>query len=126
MTRNWIPALVAVVGCGDNRELPFDVEAADVSIMYPLPDSRDQLIKPDEEAAFGQLFPEPLFPVVIGPVDIGITYGDMRLIALRFDPCAARKNCNPEVRAIFQPVLVGADGRLTVADGAIHVFYGME
>jgi hypothetical protein len=53
-------------------------------------------------------------------------YGDMRLIALRVDPCSARKSCNPEVRAIFQPVLVGADGKPTVADGAIHVFYGMS
>jgi hypothetical protein len=125
--RSWLSALVAVAGCGDNLELPYDhsVDAADVSILYPLPDTVDQLIRPAEEAAYGQLFPEPLFPTVIGPVDVAVTYGDMRLIALRVDPCSARKNCNPEVRAIFQPILVGADGELTVADGAIHVFYGM-
>jgi hypothetical protein len=128
MTRTSLLALVAVAGCGDNLELPFDhsVEAADVSILYPLPDTLDPLIQPSEEAAFGQLFPEPLFPVAIGPVDVNITYGDMRLIALRVDPCSARKMCNAEVRAIFQPVLVGSDGKLTVGDGAIHVFYGME
>src|SRR5215468_4794770 len=105
MTRSWIPTLVIVVGCGDNLELPFDhsVDAADVSILYPLPDTLDPLIQPAEEGAFGQLFPEPLFPTVIGPVDAGVTYGDMRLIALRFDPCSARKHCNAEVRAIFQP-----------------------
>jgi len=119
--RAWLAAL-ALAGCGDNLH---PVEAADVSIMYPLPDSRDQLIAPSEQAAYGVLFPEPLFPTVIGPVDVGISYSDMRLVALRLDPCSARKDCNSEVRAIFQPVVAG-DGGLTVADGAIHVFYGMS
>ncbi len=119
--RDWLPALVVLASCGDNLH---PVEAADVSILYPLPDTRDQLIQPSEQAAYGQLFPEALFPTAIGPVDIGITYADMRLIALRLDPCSARNNCNSEVRAIFQPV-VDVDGGPTVADGAIHVFYGM-
>ena len=119
--RDWLAALVLLAGCGDNVHA---VAAADVSILYPLPDRLDLLIQPSEQAAYGQLFPEPLFPTVIGPVDIGISYADMRLIALRLDPCSARKDCNSEVRAIFQPV-VAADGSLTVADGAIHVFYGM-
>jgi hypothetical protein len=128
MVRSWLAALVWVVGCGDNLQVPdYDlaVEAADVSILYPLPDTIDQLVQPSEQAAFGQLFPEPLFPTVIGPVDIGTSYLDMRLIALRLDPCSARKSCNAEVRAIFQPVVIGPGGELTVADGAIHVFYGM-
>src|SRR5260221_3924836 len=124
--RSWL-LVVGVAGCGDNLAPALDydlaVEAADVSILYPLPDSIDLLIQPSEQAAFGQLFPEPLLPTLIGPVDIGMSYGDMRLIALRLDPCSARNTCSSEVRAIFQPVVVGADGQLTVADGAIHVFY---
>jgi len=127
--RSWLPALVWLAGCGDNFEPALDydraVESADVSILYPLPDSIDLLIQPGEQAAFGPLFPEPWFPTVIGPVDVDTSYRDMRLIALRLDPCSARKACNAEVRAIFQPVVVGPDGELTVADGAIHVFYGM-
>jgi len=120
--RYWLAALVLLVACGDNLH---PVEAADVSILYPLPDSRDLLIQPSEQAAYGQLFPQPLFPTAIGPVDIGITYADMRMVALRLDPCSARLDCNSEVRAIFQPVIVDSDGGLTVADGAIHVFYGV-
>ncbi len=119
---------VCLAGCGDNLEpvLDFDrtVERADVAILYPLPTTIDQLIKPDEQAAFGALFPEPLFPTSIGPVDTGTTYADLRLVALRLDPCSARKSCNSEVRAIFQPV-ISIGGEVTVADGAIHVFYDM-
>jgi len=129
MMRSWLPALVGLAACGDNLEPPADydrvVDAADVSILYPLPDTIELLIQPAEQGVFGQLFPEPLFPTAIGPVDIGASYRDMRLIALRLDPCSARKTCSTEVRAIFQPVLTSSDGTLTVADGAIHVFYGM-
>ncbi len=120
--RALLAALAVLVGCGDNLHV---VDAADVSILYPLPDNRDLLVQPSEQAAYGQLFPESLFPTVIGPVDIGVTYADMRLVALRLDPCSARKMCNSEVRAIYQPVLVDANGRVAVADGAIHVFYAM-
>jgi len=128
MTRTWLAAVVVLAGCGDNLGPPIDhsVEAADVSILYPLPQRVDQLIPASEQATYGQLYPETLYHTEIGPVDIGITYSDLHLIALRFDPCSARKSCNAEVRAIFQPVLVGQDGKPTVADGAIHVFYGMS
>src|SRR5579859_2900864 len=119
--RGWVAALVVLASCGDNTH---HVDAADVSILYPLPDTIDQLIPASEQAAYGPLFPERLFPVSIGPVDIGISYADMHLVALRLDPCSARKSCNSEVRAIFQPV-VEVNGSVTVADGAIHVFYGM-
>ncbi len=121
--RAWLPALALAAGCGDNLHV---VDAADVSILYPLPADRDLMIQPSEQAAYGQLFPESLFPTVIGPPDIGVQYADMRLVALRLDPCSARKSCNSEVRAIYQPVVVDADGRLAVADGAIHVFYAMS
>jgi hypothetical protein len=119
-----------VAGCGDNLELPVarTIEAADVSILYPLPetpDGIDLLIQPAEQGTYGPLYPEHLFPTAIGPVDIGIGYGDMRLIALRLDPCSARKGCSSEVRAIYQPVVVDASNRPTVADGAIHVFYAV-
>lgn len=119
--RAWLAALVLLAGCGDNLHV---VEAADVSILYPLPDSIDLLVQPSEQAAYGQLFPEQLFPTAIGPVDVGVSYADMRMIALRLDPCSARKACNSEVRAIFQPVFQ-TDGGVIVGDGAIHVFYAL-
>src|SRR5690348_1768285 len=120
----WLATLVCLAGCGDNLR-PVPVASADVSILYPLPDTLDPLIKPDEQAVYGPLFPESLFPTSIGPVELGTGYRDMRLIALRLDPCSARGGCSSEVRAIFQPVVVDTDDRLKVGDGAIHVFYGM-
>jgi hypothetical protein len=130
MARRWALAFVCLVGCGDNLAPPpeYDrvVEAADVSILYPLPATLDLMIQPSEEAAYGQLYPEPLLPTLIGPVDIGMSYGDLRLVAVRLDPCSARDGCSAEVRAIFQPIVVGADGQLAAADGAVHVFYGMD
>jgi hypothetical protein len=127
MARSWLVACAWLVGCGDNLPMPIDrtVEAADVSILYPLPETIDQLIAPGEQGAFGTLFPERLFPTAIGPVEIGTGYGDMRMIALRLDPCSARKACNSEVRAIFQPVILDAAGKPTTGNGAIHVFYAV-
>jgi hypothetical protein len=119
--RDWFATLALLAACGDNLH---PVAAADVSILYPLPDSRDQLIAMSEQGAYGVMFPEPIFPTAIGPVDVGVSYSDMRMVALRLDPCSARNDCNSELRAIFQPVVQG-DGGVTVADGAVHVFYGM-
>lgn len=127
MAGSWLLSIAVLAGCGDNLPMPIDgtVDAADVSILYPLPERIDQLISPAEQGAYGALFPERLYPIPIGPVEIATGYADMRLIALRIDPCSARKSCNSEVRAIYQPVIVDPDGRPRTGDGAIHVFYAM-
>jgi len=40
MRRSWLPALAAVVGCGDNLPQRIDhIDSADVSILYPLPET---------------------------------------------------------------------------------------
>jgi hypothetical protein len=108
---------------------PFDrrVDAADVSILYPLTSgtSRDDLIRADEMATYGQLLPELVVAGNPYPLDTqGGFYADMRLISLRIDPCSARGGCSPEIRAVYQPILTTAGGTVA-ADGAIHVFYAM-
>ena len=52
--------LLCLTGCGDNLHVADGygpaVDSADVSILYPLPDTVDLLIQPAEEAAFGRCF----------------------------------------------------------------------
>jgi hypothetical protein len=104
------------------------VESADVSILYPLTSTtdRDQLVNANEMAAFGQLLPEHLVPGNPYPLDAntGGFYSDMRLIAIRLDPCSARGGCSSEIRAIYQPV-VTRNAAVAASDGAVHVFYAV-
>ena len=125
--------LLAACGWGgDDDPLPpgpFDrrVEAADVSILYPLTATTaiGDLIAASDVGAYGPLAPEMLpgheLPT---PRDsnLGSTYADLHLVAMRLDPCSARATCSPEVRLIFQPVVI-EDGKTVAADAALHVFY---
>ena len=121
--------VAACGGGGDDGPGPFDreVEAADVSILYPLPARVDQLLAASDAGAFGPLAPEQLpgLPLPV-PRDSSeaSTYADLRLVSLRLDPCSARATCSPEVRAIFQPVVLH-DGEPVALDAALHVFYGV-
>ncbi|MEZ4399698.1 MAG: hypothetical protein R3B06_06750 [Kofleriaceae bacterium] len=108
---------------------PFDrqVAAADVSILYPLTATtdRDDLIAASAIGAHGVLVPpDVLGDATVGRLDsdVAASDADLRLVALRLDPCSARGSCTPEIRAVFQPVVV-VDGRPIAADGALHVFY---
>lgn len=127
--------LVACSGGGDPTPPidpgPFDraVASTDVSILYPLTAATalDDLIPADAEGAWGELLPETL-PGTSPPVELAASLGwshdDLRLVALRLDPCSARDGCSPEIRAIFQPIrLDGA--RPLAADAALHVFYAV-
>ena len=127
--------LLACSGGGDPFEPtdpgPFDreVAAADVSILYPLtaPTALDDLIAARTRGAWGVLVPETLpgtSPPVALASSIGWTHDDLRLIALRLDPCSARGECSPEIRAIFQPIRLGGAQPLA-ADAALHVFYAV-
>lgn len=127
--------LAACSGGGEQAEPPalgpFDreVAAADVSILYPLTAATavDDLIAASARGAYGELIPRTL-PGAADPIElagqIGATYAELRLVALRLDPCSARATCAPEVRAIFQPIRV-QDGQAGAVDGALHVFYAV-
>lgn len=125
--------LAACGGGGDDTGPPgpFDreVAAADVSILYPLTAATavDDLIAAGARGAYGELVPTTLAgstPALDLAGQIGATYAELRLVALRLDPCSARATCSPEVRAIFQPVAV-RDGQTAAADAALHVFYAV-
>lgn len=106
---------------------PFDpvVAAADVSVLYPLPagSALTGYVTPSDQGAFGVLLPPDLIPAPLDGLDTGRgTYADLRLISLRLDPCSARGDCTPEIRAVYQPLLV-VDGVVRAGDAAVHVFY---
>jgi hypothetical protein len=122
------PDAAAVVDAQPDALGPFEpvVAAADVSILYPLsPTTRDGLIAAAEVGAYGPLLPEDLVAGHPYPLDIdGDTYADMRLVAVRLDPCSARGGCASELRAVYQPIVVRG-GAVSASDGAVHVFYAI-
>jgi len=107
---------------------PFDpqVDAADVSILYPLdPFAKGELVNADETAAYGQLLPENIVPGMPYPLDVdGGSYADLRVVGVRLDPCSARGGCSSEVRVVYQPI-VAHTVMGEAADGAVHVFYAV-
>jgi hypothetical protein len=105
---------------------PFDrhVEAADVSLLYPIAATTrpEALIGADERGAYGALVPTSLVDESGAATGVP-SRASLRLVGVRFDPCSAHGGCAPEVRAIFQPLTVGAS--LSVDDAAVHVFYAV-
>jgi len=141
--RTYLGVLIAVAACGGTPSAgtadgnsspdaaplpigPYDhrVDAADVSILYPIDGHTDpaQLISADASGAFGALLPATAIPSLNGGLNVG---GDLHLVALRLDPCSAHGTCAAEVRAVFQPIATDSGGT-TVVDGAVHVFYTMS
>ena len=68
------------------------------------------------------------------PPPVGFaSYSDLRVVAMRIDPCFASlapdphgANCSAEIRLIFQQVLVGETGsRPSAFDSGLHVFYSL-
>ena len=127
-------ALAACSTSGPSGSPPFQLDldydsvvaSADVSILYPITAAtdRDQLIAPTEAGRYGQLLAADITPAPFGSAGDGGGlgyYDDLRLVSLRLDPCSARGGCSPEVRLIYQPVLLDTD----VVDGAVHVFYAL-
>ncbi len=103
------------------------VESQDVSLLYPLPAAAQDelLLQPTDSGAYGALLPQFIGTGAtqdVGSVGSG-TYQALRLIAVRLDPCSARKGCGSEVRAVFQPISSAAGGG--ALDGAVHVFYAV-
>jgi hypothetical protein len=110
-----MPATPVAVGIYDHR-----VEAADVSILYPIDTTtdRDALLSPQLIGDHGPLL--GAHPPERGAADM---YDDLRLVALRLDPCSARTGCASEVRVVWQPVVHVAE--TDVVDGAVHAAYAV-
>jgi hypothetical protein len=126
---------------------PVAVEMSDISILFPLPSKAseiDGLLPASATGARGTLFPEALYDKVghligthfDGPPNPGgvgeAQYSDLRVVAMRIDPCFAKlepdphgKGCTPQLRVIFQEV-TASGGDVSAFDSALHVFFKLE
>jgi hypothetical protein len=126
----------------------------DVSILFPLPSDAadiDNLLAASSSGAMGTLLPSKLYAkagAISGstlpdagcesepcpPPPVGsASYSDLRVVAMRIDPCFASLapdphgvKCNAQIRLIFQQVLVEETGsRPSAFDSGLHVFYSL-
>jgi hypothetical protein len=144
----------------------------DVSILFPMPTSIadiDNLLAPSTFGVGGPLFPSelyaslgsitgstvieidagpPLNPTFFPPTNLGLpevyiaAYDDLRVVAMRVDPCFASlapdpsgAGCTAQLRLIFQevrwedagtPPAYSSESGAAVFDSAIHAFYDLS
>lgn len=107
----------------------------DVSILYPLPKPAAQLdlLSANERLRDGQLLPREIYdrlpPLsVVGSGVDQIYAQELRVVALRLDPCPSDEHgrtnvCEPELRLVWQPISQSSDATWIAADVAVHTFY---
>jgi hypothetical protein len=141
----------ACSGAGSNS---MAIGMNDVSILFPLPANAadiDNLLGPAATGSLGTLLPSALYTATgpiggSGPVvsqgGVGrAAYGDLRVVAMRVDPCFASlapdpqgAGCTAQLRLVFQEVLLGQTigvGNQTVTavaafDSGLHAFYQLS
>lgn len=122
----------------------------DVSILFPLPSTADgssDLLAPSASGARGPLLPSALYSTV-GPItgstpfsppdggsfELVAAYADLRVVAMRLDPCFASLapdphgvGCTAQLRLILQEVRApsSGSGAPQAFDSALHVFYSL-
>jgi hypothetical protein len=130
------------LGCG-GQPMPLEPEPSggprltlnDVSFLLPLPaPGRDgSLLSLADDGAMGPLLPKRLFdglPVLVEGVKAEQTYGELRVVSVRVDPCfpgsapPAPPRCVKQVRLVAQPLTV-EDGGVTTRDATVHLFYAL-
>lgn len=125
--------------------LPHLAQMNDVSILYPAPTTPadvDRLLRPTTMASAGALLPRAMWdatggdevpPVAEAP---SYDYASLRLLALRFDPCAQRlattpvtEPCVNQLRLTFQTTVTSTNGPQPVVHfphTALQVNYGLS
>lgn len=128
-----ISALLAFLSFvfGPPPALGGPLDPNDVSILMPLPVSAaaDFLLRPDHRGGSGQLLPEVLFQALptLAHYPLSVTYAKLRVVGIRLDPCfdSGDGRCQPQIRAVWQPVEPLPEGGLTTLDAAVHTFYDL-
>ena len=132
-------------GQGEESDLtrrPNDAQMNDVTTVLPLAKTQaefDSYLTASSLGVGGALLPKALYTKVIpdqtGPVGVGgdlqMTYAQLRIVALRFDPCFANvgpitdpSKCQNQLRVIFQGLEL-KNGSTSAFDGAVHAFYSL-
>lgn len=115
----------------------------DVTIVMPLANTQAELdngyLAATAKGVGGPLLPKALYtkrvPDPVGPVgvgsDVGMHYADLRVVAVRLDPCFANvgpvvddTKCDNQLRVIFQAISFKG-GSTSAIDGAVHAFYSL-
>jgi hypothetical protein len=127
-------------GKADGATVKAVAQMNDLTTVFPLAKSHAELggyLTATSSGAKGQLLPKALYaPLFPDPVnhgqigsDTGMTYGNLRVVAIRFDPCFAQigditdpASCDNQIRLVFQS-LDDATGATLAIDGAVHAFY---
>jgi len=114
----------------------------DITVVYPLPapDALDDLMRPTTPGRDGALLTADVFDRGGVPeLDVRAALATdaarldaLRVVAVRFDPCAgvvmppaAPATCQPQIRLIFQSLLI-VDDTTIARDGAVHAFYALS
>lgn len=110
-----------------------DLQLNDVSILFPLPaaDGLDDLAAPAASGNRGPLLSVerynrvPKLHVFQTPEE---TYGLLRVVALRIDPCfVTGSECRRQIRLTMQPVVYDEIQEVVRADdAALHLFYDLS
>ncbi|MCU0809634.1 MAG: hypothetical protein MUE59_01120 [Thiobacillaceae bacterium] len=110
----------------------------DATIVYPLPRSAgemNQLLAPQDAGPGGALLPLKYWrriPSINQGEHSTRTYGNLRLVAVRIDPCFKfRGDCLPQIRFVWQPIDKAVYGSasphgLEAKDAAVHTFYTLQ
>ncbi len=110
---------------------------SDVSTLLPLPNRAEwpQLLAPTDRGLGGELLPRQAFGqlpnLVIGGNPHLIYQDQLRVVALRIDPCfqegAAPLKCRRQIRLVWQPLEFPKDrARASAIDAAAHSFYDLS
>ncbi|MBK9072262.1 MAG: hypothetical protein IPL79_14875 [Myxococcales bacterium] len=151
LTFSWLLVLLtSTLGCGDEDDgtpttpVPTNpaIALADVSVLLPLPSSRDDesWLRLDATAKGGVLLPTEHLATAIADFQIGasdeLAYEHWRIVAARLDPCfpdGALLQTNPaacrrQIRLVAQPVASDPNGveDFVLTDNAIHLLYDLE
>jgi len=129
-------------GKADGVSAASGAQMNDMTIVVPLAKTQveaDAFLAASTAGVGGALLPKTLYtkqfpdPTGSGGVgaDVQMTYANLRVVAIRFDPCFAQigpiadiSKCDNQIRLVFQSLSFDNGG--SAVDGAVHAFYRLE